>query len=90
MTYDKGFEQGQLVDQHYNPPTGDEPDEYMEGWVDGRMEQIRYEDPTTADKFEAIFLGAEGFVKATYRDMLNFLTADDGLCHGSERLDPEP
>jgi len=25
--YDKGFEQGQLVDQHYNPLTGDEPDE---------------------------------------------------------------
>ena len=75
--YDKGFEQGQLVDQHYNPPTGDEPDEYIEGWVDGRMEQIRYEDPATADKFEAIFLGAEGFGKATYRDMLEFLTADD-------------
>jgi hypothetical protein len=75
--YDKGFEQGQLVDQHYNSPAGDEPDEYIEGWVDGRMEQIRYEDPTTADKFEAIFLGAEGFGKATYRDMLNFLTADD-------------
>src|ERR671921_2861403 len=77
QNYDKGFEQGQLVDQHYNPPTGDEPDEYIEGWVDGRMRQIRYEDPATADKFEAIFLGAEGFGKATYRDMLEFLTADD-------------
>ena len=77
MDYSKGFEQGRLVDQHYNPPTGDEPDEYIEGWVDGRMEQIRYEDPATADKFEAIFLGAEGFGKATYRDMLDFLTADD-------------
>ena len=77
MDYDKGFEQGQLIDQHYNPPTGDEPEEYIEGWVDGRMEQIRYEDPATADKFESIFLGAEGFGKATYRDMLDFLTADD-------------
>ena len=77
MEYSKGFEQGRLVDQHYNPPTGDEPDEYVEGWVDGRMEQIRYEDPATADKFEAIFLGAEGFGKATYRDILDFLTADD-------------
>jgi hypothetical protein len=77
MTYDEGLEQGQLFYQHYNPPTGDEPDEYIEGWVDGRMELIRYEDPATADKFEAIFLGAEGFGKATYRDMLEFLTADD-------------
>ena len=77
MDYDKGFEQGQLVDQRYNPPTGDESDEYIEGWVDGRMEQIRHEDPATADKFEAIFLGAEGFGSATYHDMLDFLTADD-------------
>jgi hypothetical protein len=75
MNYDKGLEQGQLVDQHYNPPTGDEPDEYIEGWVDGRMEQIRYEDPATADKFEAIFLGAEGFGKATYRK--TFVTPHD-------------
>jgi hypothetical protein len=78
VDYEKGFEQGQLVDQHYNPPTGDEPDEYIEGWVDSRMEQIRYEDPTTADKFETIFLGAEGFGKATYRDMLNIHVAGVG------------
>jgi hypothetical protein len=77
MDYNKGFERGRVIGQNYSPPTGDEPDEYIEGWVDGRMEQIRYEDPTTADKFEAIFLGAEGFGKATYRDMLEFLTADD-------------
>jgi hypothetical protein len=74
--YDEGFEQGQLIDQHYNPPTGDEPEEYIEGWVDGRMEAIRTEDPETADRFEQIFLGAEGFGKATYRDMLVFLTSD--------------
>jgi hypothetical protein len=55
MDYDKGFEQGQPVDQHYNPPTGNEPDEYIEGWVDGRMEAIRIEDPEPADKFEQIF-----------------------------------
>jgi hypothetical protein len=75
--YDKGFEQGQLIDQHYNPPTGDEPDEYIEGWVDGRMEAIRAEDPETAHNFEQIFLGAEGFGKATYNDMLVFLTSDE-------------
>ena len=77
MDYDKGFEQGQLVDQHYNPPSGDEPDEYIEGWVDGRMEAIRIEDPETADKFEQIFLGCEGYGKATYSDRLAFLTADE-------------
>lgn len=73
--YDKGFEQGQLIDQHYNPPTGDESDEYIEGWVDGRMEAIRIEDPATADEFEQRFLGSGGFGKATYRNMLAFLTA---------------
>ena len=77
LDYDKGFEQGLLIDQHYNPPTGDESDEYIEGWVDARMEAIRIEDPDTAHRFEQIFLGSEGFGKATYRDMLAFLTSDE-------------